>query len=111
MSVRIMQATDATFEQEVLKAELPVLVDFWAPWCGPCHMVAPVIEEIAETYSGKLKVVKVNVDESPTVSSRYQIMSIPTLILFKNGQPIDSLIGALPRNQLERFLSRPLNPT
>ena len=111
MSARITQATDATFEQEVLKAELPVLVDFWAPWCGPCHMVAPVIEEIAETYSGKLKVAKVNVDENPAVSSRYQIMSIPTLILFKNGQPVDSLIGALPRNQLERFLSRHLNPT
>lgn len=108
MSSNLIQATDATFEQEVIKSSLPVLVDFWAPWCGPCLMVAPVIEQIAETYQGRLKVVKVNVDENPGVSARYQIMSIPTLILFKGGQPVDSVIGALPKNQLVNFLSRHL---
>ncbi len=105
MSSNLIQATDATFEQEVIKSSLPVLVDFWAPWCGPCLMVAPVIEQIAETYRGQLKVVKVNVDENPEVSIRYQIMSIPTLILFKDGHPVDSVVGALPRKQLENFLS------
>ncbi|RFT16929.1 MAG: Thioredoxin [Candidatus Saccharicenans subterraneus] len=108
MSSNLIQATDATFEQEVIKSDLPVLVDFWAPWCGPCLMVAPVIEQIAETYRGRLKVVKVNVDENPGVSARYQIMSIPTLILFKGGQPVDSVVGALPKNQLVNFLSRHL---
>ncbi|MCR4409337.1 MAG: thioredoxin [Candidatus Saccharicenans sp.] len=108
MSSNLIQATDATFEQEVIKSSLPVLVDFWAPWCGPCLMVAPVIEQIAETYRGRLKVVKVNVDENPGVSARYQIMSIPTLILFKGGQPVDSVVGALPKNQLVNFLSRHL---
>lgn len=108
MNSNLIQATDATFEQEVIKSNLPVLVDFWAPWCGPCLMVAPVIEQIAETYRDRLKVVKVNVDENPGVSARYQIMSIPTLILFKGGQPVDSVIGALPKNQLVNFLSRHL---
>lgn len=108
MSSNLIQATDASFEQEVINSSLPVLVDFWAPWCGPCLMVAPVIEQIAETYSGRLKVVKLNVDENPGVSARYQIMSIPTLILFKKGQPVDSVVGALPRKQLESFLSRHL---
>lgn len=108
MSSKLIQASDATFEQEVLKSSLPVLVDFWAPWCGPCLMVAPVIEQIAETYQGRLKVVKVNVDDNPGVSARYQIMSIPTLILFKGGQPVDSVVGALPKNQLVNFLSRHL---
>ncbi len=108
MSSNLIQVTDATFEQEVINSSLPVLVDFWAPWCGPCLMVAPVIEQIAETYHNQLKVVKVNVDENPGVSARYQIMSIPTLILFKGGQPVDSVVGALPRNQLVKFLSRHL---
>jgi thioredoxin 1 len=109
MSGNIAHANDKTFEQEVLKSELPVLVDFWAPWCGPCLMVAPVLEEIAATYAGKLKVVKVNVDENPHLSASFQIMSIPTLILFKNGQPVDTVIGALPKNKLITFLSRHLD--
>ena len=109
MSSHLIQATDASFEQEVLNSSLPVLVDFWAPWCGPCLMVAPVIEQLAETYQGKLNVVKVNVDENPGVSARFQIMSIPTLILFKGGKPVDSVIGALPKNQLVKFLSKHLD--
>jgi len=109
MSGNIVHTTDETFEQDVLKSEVPVLADFWAPWCGPCLMVAPVLEEIAASYAGKLKVVKVNVDENPRISAAFQIMSIPTLILFKNGQPVDSVIGALPKNKLVTFLSKHLN--
>jgi thioredoxin 1 len=109
MKNNIMQATDSNFELEVLKSDFPALVDFWAPWCGPCLMVAPVLEEIADLYAGKLKVIKVNVDENPLLSSKYQIMSIPTLILFKQGQPVDSVIGALTRNQLINFLAKHLN--
>lgn len=108
MSGNLIQANDDTFEQEVINSNLPVLVDFWAPWCGPCLMVAPVIEQIAEAYRGQLKVVKVNVDENPAISSRYQIMSIPTLILFKGGKPVDSIIGALPKSQLIDFISQHL---
>jgi len=108
MNKNIIQVTDSTFEQEVLKSELPVLVDFWAPWCGPCLMVAPVLEEIAAAHQGQLKVVKVNVDENPRLSATYQIMSIPTLILFRNGQPVDSVIGALPKNKLVNFLAKHL---
>lgn len=101
----IAHVTDETFEQEVLKSDLPVLVDFWAPWCGPCLMIAPTLEEIAVSYKGKLKVVKVNVDDNPRLSAAYQIMSIPTLILFKNGKPVDSVIGALPKNRILNFIS------
>jgi thioredoxin 1 len=111
MSKNISQATDNTFEQEVIESDLPVLVDFWAPWCGPCLMVAPAIEEIAETYQGKLKVVKVNVDENPRLSASYQILSIPTMILFKDGKPADSVIGALPKNRLISFLAKHLDLT
>lgn len=109
MNKDIFQATDSSFEQEVLKSDLPVLVDFWAPWCAPCLMIVPVIEEIAEAYQGRLKVVKVNVDENPRLSASYQILSIPTMILFKDGQPVDSIIGALPKKRLVEFLSKHLN--
>ncbi len=111
MSDKIAHATDETFEQEVLKSNLPVLVDFWAPWCGPCLMIAPALEEIAASHQGKLKVVKVNVDENPRLSATYQIMSIPTLILFKNGKPVDSVIGALPKNRILNFISPYLEHT
>lgn len=111
MSDKIVHATDETFEQEVLKSDLPVLVDFWAPWCGPCLMIAPALEEIAASYQGKLKVVKVNVDDNPRLSATYQIMSIPTLVLFKNGKPVDSVIGALPKNRILSFISPHLDRT
>jgi len=92
-----VSVTDATFKDEVLDSEVPVLVDFWAPWCGPCRMVAPVVEEIATEYDGKVKVVKVNTDENSAVASQYGIRSIPTLMIFKGGQKVDLLVGAVPK--------------
>ncbi|NET49757.1 MAG: thioredoxin, partial [Merismopedia sp. SIO2A8] len=87
-----VQVTDASFKQDVLESEIPVLVDFWAPWCGPCRMVAPVVEEIAQQYAGKVKVVKLNTDENPNIASQYGIRSIPTLMLFKGGQRVDMVV-------------------
>jgi thioredoxin 1 len=99
---------DSNFQGEVLESELPVLVDFWAPWCGPCRMVAPVVEEIAEQYSGKLKVVKVNTDENPQVASQYGIRSIPTLMVFKGGAKVDMVVGAVPKTTLATTLEKHL---
>ena len=96
--------TDANFKSEVLESDLPVLVDFWAPWCGPCRMVAPVVEELARSYEGRLKVGKVNVDENPEISRAYGIQSIPTLMVFKNGQIAERIVGALPKPMLEKAL-------
>ncbi len=100
--------TDSSFNQQVLESELPVLVDFWAPWCGPCRMVTPVVEEIAEQYKGKVTVVKLNTDENPNVASQYGIRSIPTLMIFKGGQRVDMVVGAVPKttlaNTLEKYL-------
>ena len=102
------QVTDSTFKQEVLESEAPVLVDFWAPWCGPCRMVAPVVDESSEQYDGQVKVVKVNTDENPSVASQYGIRSIPTLMIFKGGQRVDMVVGAVPKttlaNTLEKYL-------
>ncbi len=92
--------TDENFEQEILKSDLPCLIDFWAPWCAPCRMVGPIVEEIAEEYQGKLKVGKVNVDEAPKVASQYGIMSIPTLSVFKGGERVDTVVGAVPKEQI-----------
>lgn len=100
--------TDSSFTEQVLESEVPVLVDFWAPWCGPCRMVAPVVDEIAEQYEGQVKVVKLNTDENPEVASKYGIRSIPTLMIFKGGQRVDMVVGAVPRttlaNTLEKYL-------
>ena len=96
--------SDATFEQEVLKADKPVLVDFWAPWCGPCRMVAPVVEELAEEYDGKVEFVKLNTDDNPNVSMKYHIRSIPTLLVFKGGEAVGEIVGFRPKSDLKKRL-------
>lgn len=98
--------TDASFKQEVLDSDVPVLVDFWAPWCGPCRMVAPVVDEIAEQYAGRVKVVKLNTDENPQIASQYGIRSIPTLIIFKGGSKVDMVVGAVPKTTLATTLEK-----
>ena len=92
---------DANFEAEVINSELPVLIDFWAPWCGPCHMVSPIVEELGNDYAGKLKVCKINVDEAPGVSRQYGIRAIPTLMVFKGGEMVDQQIGVVPKQVLD----------
>jgi len=99
------KVSDATFDSEVLKAQEPVVVDFWAEWCGPCRMIAPALEEIAGTMAGKVKVVKLNVDENPATATKYGIMSIPTLMIFKNGQLASRQIGAQPKQKLEQWIT------
>ena len=96
--------TESTFEQEVLSSDKPVLVDFWAEWCGPCHAVSPILDKIAEERPGELKLVKVNIDEEQDLAERYGIASIPTMVLFKNGEPAAAAIGAQPKGALERSL-------
>lgn len=108
MSNDIIKLTDATFEQEVLKSSTPVLVDYWAAWCGPCKMIAPLLEEIAVEFAGKLKVAKLDIDENKDVPSRYGIRGIPTLMLFKNGAVEATKVGALSKSQLTVFLTQNL---
>jgi len=100
----ISHVTDSSFEQEVLKAQGPVLVDFWAEWCGPCKMIGPVLEEIAGDYAGKLKIAKLNIDENPQTPPKYGIRGIPTLMLFKNGQVEATKVGAVSKSQLSAFI-------
>ena len=104
MSDAIKFVTDTTFESDVLASEVPVLVDYWAEWCGPCKMIAPMLEESARSYAGQLQVAKVNVDENPRAPNRYNVRSIPTLMLFKNGQPVAMKVGALSKSQLTAFV-------
>ena len=105
METTISTLTDATFDEEIASAELPIIVDFWAEWCGPCKMIAPILSEIAGENTDKLRVVKVNVDDSPDVARRFDIMSIPTLIVFKDGQPAKRMLGAKGKGQLLEDLS------
>ncbi|MCP5207751.1 MAG: thioredoxin TrxA [Hahellaceae bacterium] len=104
MSDKIFNVTDDSFESEVLKAEGPVLVDYWAEWCGPCKMIAPVLEEIADEYAGKLKICKLNIDENEQTPPKFNIRGIPTLMLFKNGSVDATKVGALSKSQLTAFL-------
>ena len=101
----IFRADDETFEEIVLRAEIPVLVDFWAEWCGPCKMIAPILGEIAEAYRGRLKVVKVNIDEAPKTPQQYGIRGIPTLMIFKNGEVAATRVGAMSKAELESFIN------
>lgn len=104
MSELIVNATDDSFEQDVLKADVPVLVDYWAPWCGPCKMIAPVLEELAAEYQGRLKIVKVNVDDNAGTAQKYGIRGIPTLSLFQGGDIKATKVGALSKSQLTAFI-------
>jgi thioredoxin 1 len=106
MAGNVMELTGANFEAEALKAETPVLVDFWAEWCGPCRMVAPTVAQLADEYKGKIKFCKLNVDQAREVASKYGIRSIPTLMLFKAGNVKDTIIGAQPKESLKAFLDK-----
>ncbi|MBB1486588.1 thioredoxin TrxA [Oceanospirillum sediminis] len=108
MSDKIVNVTDASFEEEVLNSELPVLVDYWAEWCGPCKMIAPVLDQIAENNAGKLKVCKLNIDENTETPPKFGIRGIPTLMLFKDGNVEATKVGALSKSQLEAFLEASL---
>jgi len=105
----VAHLTDANFDQEVLKSNIPVLVDFWAAWCGPCRMVGPIIEELANDYQGKVKMTKLDVDANPQKSAQFGIRSIPTMMIFKNGQIVDTLIGAMPKPAIAARLDAAIN--
>lgn len=102
----VLHVNDESFQAEVLDSDLPVLVDFWAEWCGPCKAIAPIIEELAGEYSGKVKIVKINTEEATQTPGKYGIRGIPTLILFKNGEIVDQLVGAAPKASIVEFLSK-----
>jgi len=100
--------TESTFEEEVLKSDIPVLVDFWAEWCGPCRMISPIVEELGKEYDGKLKVAKLDVQNNNNIATKYGIMSIPALLFFKNGDVVDQIIGAVPKKAIEERLKKVL---
>lgn len=104
MSDHIVYTSDATFESDVLRADVPVLLDFWAEWCGPCKMIAPILDEVAREYDGRVRVAKLNIDENPSIPPRFGIRGIPTLMLFKNGSVEAQKVGALSKKQLVEFL-------
>lgn len=110
MNNNVIHFTDSTFEEDVLKSSQPVLIDFWAVWCGPCRMVAPVIEELAGDYAGKVKVGKLDVDNNPKSAMNYGVRSIPTILLFKDGDVVDSVIGAVPKKNLVNMIEKHLTP-
>lgn len=110
-SQNVKPVTDANFKEEVLQSEIPVLVDFWAPWCGPCRMVAPVVDDIALEYANRVKVVKLNTDENPNTATQYGIRSIPTLMIFRDGQRFETVVGAVPKTTVGNHLDKCLNPS
>lgn len=102
----VLHVNDADFESIVVNSDIPVLLDFWAPWCGPCKMIAPVLDELAPEFAGKVKIVKMNVDDNQTTPARFGVRSIPTLLLIKNGQVVATQVGALPKTQLANFINQ-----
>jgi thioredoxin 1 len=104
----LLQITNDNFEDEVLKSNIPVLIDFWAEWCGPCYMIAPIVEEMAKTYDGKLKVAKLDVDAYGAIAQRYRILSIPTVMIFKNGQVAAQIVGAVPKKEIVKQVEKVL---
>ena len=108
MAEDVTKVDQNSFQKTVLESQKPVLVDFWAPWCGPCRAVAPVVDELAKEYKGKVEFAKLNVDEAPFVASKYSIMSIPTLMIFKEGKPVENVIGFKPKAQLQKLLDKTL---
>jgi thioredoxin 1 len=106
MAENIMEIADSSFDAEVLQSEKPVLVDFWAPWCGPCRAIEPLVEELAEAFGDKFKFTRCNVDENPTTPAKYGIKSIPTLIFFKEGKVLDKIVGIVPKSKLEEIITK-----
>lgn len=104
----VQHVSDNDFDSSVLGSSTPVFVDFWAPWCGPCRIIGPVVEELASQYDGKVAVTKINVDDNPQVAQRYQVTSIPTLMMFKDGKVVDRTMGALPKGELQKFIDKNL---
>ena len=104
--VEVLHITDATFEADVLRSDVPVLLDFWAPWCGPCRIIAPVLDDLAAEFGDKVKVAKINIDENQATPAQYGVRSIPTLLLFKEGKIVATQVGALPKNQLAAFVNK-----
>ena len=106
MAGAVVEVSDANFEREVVKSPTPVLVDLWAAWCGPCRLIAPIVEELAGTYQGKMKMSKLNVDDYPQVAAQFRIMNIPTLLLFKEGKEVDRIVGVVPKEELSRRIEK-----
>ena len=102
----VLHSSDATFVADVVNSDVPVLLHFWAPWCGPCKMIAPVLDELAVEFAGKVKIVKINIDDNQATPAQFGVRSIPTLLLFKDGKPVASQVGALPKNQLAAFINQ-----
>jgi len=108
MGASVMEINDSNFDQEVMKSDKLTLVDFWAPWCGPCRMIAPVMDELSKDYDGKVKFTKVNVDDNPSTASTFGIRGIPTIVFVKNGEVVDQVVGAVPKSELEKAINSSL---
>ncbi len=106
MAAAVVELSGSNFEQEVMKSNTPVLVDLWAAWCGPCRVIGPVVEELAGTYAGKMKMGKLNVDDHPQLAAQYRVMNIPTLLLFKGGDEVDRIVGVMPKEELTRHIDK-----